>query len=383
MAPVTTNVVMPAVLEVPDASTVDLTDPRAYVPMPESPNDMPLLAGDDALAAAADTTADNSRSNLLQTHRSRPSSSTLASSEERRSLDARLVTPDSDPRGDAPPYFEVVPLEELHSADSGLTPASTSGTDDPLLPHPDDGADHDVPEGEAQATVRHHGTSRLSGLFSIFHGRSASTSVPPRLPASPPEVPAPTSSHRRDDSDASLETSNIQLTRTRSRRAPSRSTMHRPSFSGSNSMFSVMTRSRSRLVDHSQNNLTSPSMVSVSSISAPLSHTLVRTEFTYPKTGPTPDQVKLISSREAFQRFGVPYGEEAIAFAASSSRVELPNVPPPEFEEIARTESRIIESPLARNAPVTAQDAVLRTRWCPGPRPGPARRSRSRRRARP
>ena len=40
-------------------------------------------------------------------------------------------------------------------------------------------------------------------------------------------------------------------------------------------------------------------------------------------------------------RFGVPYGEEAIAWA-SSSRVNLNEAPPPEFEEVegARTQSR-------------------------------------------
>ncbi|KAI0089673.1 hypothetical protein BDY19DRAFT_993245 [Irpex rosettiformis] len=353
--PVTTNVLMPAVMEAPDGSSVDLTEPRVYVPMPDSPHDMPLLAGDESLPGSHTTTpVDNSRSNLLQGHRSRPSNSTLASSDERHSVEEQ---PETDPRGDAPPYFEVVPLEELNSNDSGaLTPAPAEGTQDPLLPQPDNSADHTSPE--RQGSVRHHAASRLSGLFSIFHGRSGSSGMPSRVPMAPPEEPRASTSHRREDSDASLETSNMHLTRTRSRRAPSRSTLHRPSFSGSNSMLSVMTRSRSRLID--QANLTSPSLISVNSISAPLPHTLVRTEFTYPKTGPTPDQLKLISSREAFQRFGVPYGEEAIAFAASSSRVELSNVPPPEFEEIVRTDSRH-ESPLATNVPVTGQEDATTT----------------------
>lgn len=351
--PITANVAMPAVLEAPDASSVDLTESRVYVPMPDSPHDMPLLAGDESLATSqADVTNDNSHSNLLPTHRSRPSSSTLASSLEGPTLEDRLATPESDPRGEAPAYFEVVPLRELDSADSSATPALTSGAQDSLLSHPDNTTDDAT--RDTQGTVRHHAAGRLSGFLSIFHGRSASAGTPAHAPSASPEASTSTPGHRREDSDTSLETANTHLTR--SRRAPSRSTMHRPSFSGSNSMFSVMTRSRSRLVDHNQAaNLTSPSMISLNSISAPLSHTLVRTEFTYPKTGPTPEQVKLISSREAFQRFGVPYGEDAIAYAASTSRVELPGVPPPEFEEITRTESRI-ESPLARNAPETVQE---------------------------
>ena len=33
-------------------------------------------------------------------------------------------------------------------------------------------------------------------------------------------------------------------------------------------------------------------MISLNSISSPLTHTVVRTEFTYPKTGLTPEQLK-------------------------------------------------------------------------------------------
>ncbi|TFY60936.1 hypothetical protein EVJ58_g4823, partial [Rhodofomes roseus] len=79
--------------------------------------------------------------------------------------------------------------------------------------------------------------------------------------------------------------------------------------------------------------LTSPSTLSVHSISAPLTHTVIRTELTYPRTGPTPDQMKLLASVESFKRFGMPYGPDAIAFAASTSRVDL-LPPPPVFEEV-------------------------------------------------
>jgi hypothetical protein len=82
---------------------------------------------------------------------------------------------------------------------------------------------------------------------------------------------------------------------------------------------------------HNLNNLNSPSLISLASISSPLTHTATRTEFTYPKAGPTPEQLKLISSRESFGRFGVPYGPDAVAFAASTSRHDL-SIPPPDFD---------------------------------------------------
>ena len=80
-------------------------------------------------------------------------------------------------------------------------------------------------------------------------------------------------------------------------------------------------------------------MISLNSISAPLSHTLTRTEMTFPKSGPTPEQLALISSRESLGRFGIPYGSEAIAFAASTSRADL--APPPEFEDLPRANSSL------------------------------------------
>lgn len=65
-------------------------------------------------------------------------------------------------------------------------------------------------------------------------------------------------------------------------------------------------------------------------ISAPLKHTLKRTEFTYPRSGPTPDQLKFISSRESLGRFGVPFGQDAIDAS----------VAPPSFSAILGHERR-------------------------------------------
>ncbi|KAJ8596321.1 hypothetical protein M405DRAFT_190751 [Rhizopogon salebrosus TDB-379] len=74
--------------------------------------------------------------------------------------------------------------------------------------------------------------------------------------------------------------------------------------------------------------ISSPSTISVDSISAPLTYTLKRSEFRAPKGGLTPEQIKLITSRGALERFGAPYGPDAVAFSASRSNM----VPPPDFE---------------------------------------------------
>ena len=115
---------------------------------------------------------------------------------------------------------------------------------------------------------------------------------------------------------------------------PSPRVGHRPTQSNSGSVFSVTSsafRTRSRSVTNVPGGLTSPSAISITSISAPLTHTALRTDFVYPRSGPTPEQLKLISSVESVSKFGVPYGPDAVAFA-SVSLVNLQG-PPPEFEE--------------------------------------------------
>ncbi|KAF9238991.1 hypothetical protein BU15DRAFT_74956 [Melanogaster broomeanus] len=81
--------------------------------------------------------------------------------------------------------------------------------------------------------------------------------------------------------------------------------------------------------------VSSPSTISLDNISAPLTHTLTRSEFRAPKGGLlTADQIKLITSREALERFGMPYGPDAVA-AFSLSRERLGEMgPPPDFESI-------------------------------------------------
>ena len=153
--------------------------------------------------------------------------------------------------------------------------------------------------------------------------------------------------HQRSESENSV-TSSADSPRSTSR------TSHRPSPS-TGTFFRTLSRQRS-IRTISSNHLTSPSVISLNSISSPLTHTALRTEFTYPRTGPTPEQFKLISSPDALARFGVPYGADAIAFAASTSRQDL-QPPPPDFDADASTSNllpRSDESP-ASEATTTSE----------------------------
>lgn len=260
----------------------DNSQASRYTAMPTTPNDTPLLNHDDS-------SADDSRNNH------RRSFETLVSSEEASSLmRANSNVPEyEDPRGEAPAYFEAVDISD-DIADAPPQP--------PALPLP---SPPDSPEQVPQ---------RRSGFRRVLNA------LPNRLSMAP--------SHTRASSAFSVVSSDQSHGRDTSQSRAS----HRPTPSGSGSLLSLSPfRTISRQREHSNANLTSPSLISLNSISAPLSHTLMRTEFTYPKAGPTPEQLKLISSRESFARFGMPYGADAIAYAASASRHDL-DVPPPDFD---------------------------------------------------
>ncbi|KAJ7164931.1 hypothetical protein C8R46DRAFT_301000 [Mycena filopes] len=198
----------------------------------------------------------------------------------------------SDPRGDAPAYFEVVDNNDEHYP-PGISVAP---------PAPEEPA-----------------TQRRSGFFSLFRP------APPPIPASPPA---------QDPTRLSL-----THTRTRSTTTDAPVTRHRASTSTS-TLFSL-TRKKST-ASLSANNLTSPSLISLASISHPLPHTLHKTEFSaLPKGGLTAEQLSLISGTKegGLGRFGVPWGEAAVAYAsANTSRVALGEdgeAPPPGWEEVS------------------------------------------------
>ncbi|KAF7799676.1 hypothetical protein EIP86_010916 [Pleurotus ostreatoroseus] len=332
----TTNIVVPMpsvteATETPDLSVsidASISVSRIYVPMPDSPHDMPLLAREDSrstgeveppagLSAAVST--DDSRSALLQGRSPDPS-----------------ATP--DPRGAAPPYFEVVAMDRLDVPSNPDIEASPNlSLDEPPTPDPSADVEAAAPSTGSDNANTHAGGNPLRSRFlGLFHARHGSTRGAPPADSPTPSGETTSSGHSRGDSNTSSLGPALSSNRHSRMRSGSTRT-HRPSFSGSGSLFSVVTRSRSHLLDSPNPGaaLTSPSMISLNSISAPIAHTLVRTEFTYPRAGPTPEQIALISSREGLVRFGMPYGDEAIAFhhAASSSRMDLPNFAPPDFEE--------------------------------------------------
>ncbi|KAJ3882436.1 hypothetical protein F5051DRAFT_394275 [Lentinula edodes] len=287
-----------------------------YSPVPDSPQHMPLLDGDDG-AVADDSAAallpeaheePRSRSNDAGRRHSGGSAHTGESSSLVR-VETNAETENPDPRGDAPAYFEVVDLNDEAQPRPPIPPIPSSE------PTPTNSS------MTAASSTASRGTSSRRSLRNLFGWSGRSPMTPPGLPSTSAQ------SHARADSGGGL-----SLVSTMSRPSTSNRRSHRPSQSSS-SVFSVvnpLNRKKSSAT-LSSNHLTSPSSISLASISAPLTHTVVRTEFTYPKAGPTPEQLKLISSREAFARFGVPYGKDAIAFAASTQDLN----PPPEFESEA------------------------------------------------
>ena len=282
-------VVMPSVLEDGEDSMHSHDDSDPYAPMPDSPNNEPLLDENDS---SRDQSVPS-----LQDSMPRRSVGTLnsdeASSLMRINDDAPAYT--DIQRGEAPAYFEAVDVaEDLTSRETPTQPSPTSPPPERAPP-------------------------RRSGFRQLL------SALPNRLSMSH-SASNPHPSHNRAESSFSLVPSENSHGRETSRNP----TSHRPSISGSGSLLSL---APFRTISRQSNvNLNSPSMISLDSISAPLSHTLMRTEFTYPKSGPTPEQLKLISSREAFARFGMPYGADAIAYAASASRHDL-DAPPPGFND--------------------------------------------------
>ncbi|KAK0205491.1 hypothetical protein DFS33DRAFT_1383404 [Desarmillaria ectypa] len=337
---VTATVEMPPVDEDGETSMHSRNHSDEYSPMPDSPNDMPLLQEDSPSTPDLQPPGEG-----MPIRRSVDSESSLMRSTSRDQ--------EPDPRGAAPAYFEVADLsQDDHSA----------------LPRPSSSVEVTPPSPEAPATPPSRRTFRsILGALGSGNARSAGGVV----------------SHSRTGSNGSGPYSRPSTTM--SYRG------HRPSQSSTGSLLSIhnpLVRKKSTTTLNSQH-LTSPSMISLNSISSPLSHTLVRTEFTYPKSGPTPEQLKLISSRESVARFGVPYGEEAVKWA-STSRLALSSptpeddVPPPEFD-FAPSSSRsradtgessnspAVPSPLANNVETSNEEPPSDTLTSTSPFADPSR----------
>ncbi|KAH7911503.1 hypothetical protein BJ138DRAFT_1150505 [Hygrophoropsis aurantiaca] len=224
----------------------------------------------------------------LSTSHSQESTSSLLEPHHRMSSD--------DPRGEAPPYFETVDgdVHQSHGVvNLNEAPAVTVSV---------------APVAQSTNTGAFDRRSRLSNFFSSFHPGSRAPPVPQG------RSPTPSSIHTRDFSSSS---------------ATGRPS-HNPSHSGSGSISALSSSAlRSLRANGNNNAMTSPSTISLDSISAPLTHTLTRSEFRAPKGGLTPEQIKLITSRDALERFGRPYGPDAVAFSASQLSMAAP---PPDFD---------------------------------------------------
>lgn len=309
-APLTTQVVMPPVTEDEDESahshSRNMSQASSYV-----------VVNDDT----------HVQTPLLEPEYSNDSTHELDNHVSPRTVDIsdvrdgnghiRNISEPPDPRGEAPPYFEVVSdLEAVRAMSGELSRVETTDT----LPM--------APDNESAMEVPHvlPETRRRSMFRGFINAASRALSPPPH--------PQPTTTSRLSrDVLASPRPSNLSA-----RPAGTRSPQvgHRPTASHSGSVLSVTSSAFGRVTSRSRSTsnvgaLTSPSMISIGSISAPLTHTAVRTDFVYPRSGPTPEQLKLISSVESVSKFGVPYGPAAVAYA-SASRVNIQG-PPPEFEE--------------------------------------------------
>ncbi|KAG1873049.1 hypothetical protein DFJ58DRAFT_836862 [Suillus subalutaceus] len=236
------------------------------------------------------TQADNSSTNLIYNapvdvtmRRSVDVASVSTSHDSQEShsglLPLHTTQTSEDPRGEAPPYFEVVGHDTPNTLPNEPSASEASTIDD-------------------AAPGRR---SRFSFLFNPFGSPSRNPPISIYNRAATPD-------HARNGSSLSV---------------ASTISGHGRNRSGSHSTLLKAFRPH----DHSVP-MTSPSTISLNSISAPLTHTVVRSEFRVPKGGMTPEQIKLITSRNALERFGVPYGPDAVAFSASRSNM----APPPDFD---------------------------------------------------
>lgn len=231
-----------------------------YGHLPDSPQNQSLMQGDESLATNDASPVDASTQHLLPPLAAvRGSFETIAGSEESvSSLLGAVQHAGADPRGEAPAYFEAVDLNDTIGPSRrrvGLAPTVGSRPSTDTQPDP-----------EARASRRMSG---FRGLLNTFTPNSAARAPPPPAPQDAPAAPG----HTRGPSGASLQSSSDPHGRDR---AASRASFQ----SGSGSMMAVF-RTISRQKSHTTMNsgqFQSPSMISLNSISAPLSHTLTRTE---------------------------------------------------------------------------------------------------------
>lgn len=308
--------------------------------------DTPLL---DGLSEQQSPSATPSPQPPHQQPRMRPSLETMGGGsseaeeplmEGARAQEEREREQEEHERGPAPPYVEAVSrdsgvafdsTEDGHAspATTSLPPASARRSSSGRRPGI-------LGRAESAVSVLDPHNGRLSHLLHIFQPgqRQAATSEPTALPMPTPAPESPRPSGEQPSPPRRRPRGVTVAGPAPTPGSPYRT--HRPATSSASAL-SAMFRTRSNTSGSgigTPGALTSPSLISLHSISAPLTHTVLRTEYTYPRSGPTPDQMKFLASVDSFKKFGVPYGPDAVAYAASVSRVDLAQ-PPPVFEEVA------------------------------------------------
>lgn len=296
-------------------------------PIPASTQNLSLMSETSRRASAVNVdeagNADSSTAELMPHSHTMENVLTRESEYSRDSADSADSTrPLSEVPSESPPDYET---EQGHNAIQN--PPGLSSSPEPSSEH----SSGFTTASQASANANNANRRSVFRGFNLFNlgssSNGANSSTQPPLPEEP----------RSSNLSSSPPDARTSTTTRHVRHRSSQSGM------GSGSTFSAPFRTLSRQRSTttlrstpSRPNLTSPSALSINSISisAPLSHTLMRTEIRYPRGGPTPEQIKLISSRESLGRFGVPYGRDAIEHA-QNSRLELALDPPPAFESPA------------------------------------------------
>jgi hypothetical protein len=272
---------MPAVSEDPEGHSRDGSRVSLYGNIPDSPQDMSLIQGDESLDPANDI---STRHLLPPNSGNTPlrgsfdtSDTTHGSEESGSSLLQAVQNAGHEPRGEAPPYFEVVDSDNNSGPRQSMSSPAAESTSTAPSEAPRSATVGSRPNHDPQ-TRENRNSHRLSGFRNFLHTFTS----PNARPSTSQESPGPSHGHIRADSTMSATSSTPHESRlppTRER-VTSRAS-HRPSHSGSgsaiHSVFRTMSRQRSQNTLNSIH-LNSPSMISLNSISAPLTHTLTRTE---------------------------------------------------------------------------------------------------------
>ena len=279
---------MPAVSEDAEGQSGNVSRTSLYGNLPDSPQNMSLIHGDESLDPANDTSTRHLLPPNLGHTPLRASfdttNTTHDSEESSSSLLQAVQTTGHDPRGEAPPYFEVVDSNDNGGPRQEMVSPAVERTSETPSDAPRSATIGSRPTPTDAQTRENRNSNRLSGFRTFLHTitNTNSNARPPVVQESSQSSHGHTRGHSRADSSMSMTSSVTHESRmppTRERVASRAS--HRPSISGSGSAIHSVFRTISRQKSHNTLNsahLNSPSMISLNSISAPLAHTLTRTE---------------------------------------------------------------------------------------------------------